>query len=400
MSTYRSSSVVHVKSENIRGNRSSAMEVSVFIGVCVHTGKTAGMGWKLRREFLCESSHQSTDSLKGWQNTDGKQEVQELEDETNSPMHSFWSSQPDPVLIERGQTEAIRLVRNTVNSTTIAATGEPMEANTMDMSRVPCMVFVDDEGLEEQFLKEDEGGQEVMDITTNQVMTPIEKDTVSLNPIYTQRSQRDEGLDLQPSRGPREESLANTLNQFLDDNYEDVLRTSNIETNFSISASNRDLTGQPMLPLGWIVPDGTNQTLGEISDKKISSGVSPDGGQAGAIVTSLQRLEPYYRTQFFLVDLETGEVFAYTQQWRRAGLYCSNQPFPVNELMLKVECHGQAIQAEIEAEQQTPLIDIRRTPSQFEVPPPLLAMDEPDIYILHPDAMQTNTRKNYVRDWM
>ena len=43
--------------------------------------------------------------------------------------------------------------------------------------------------------------------------------------------------------------------------------------------------------------------------------------------------------------------------------------------MLKVECHGQAMQAELEAEQQTPLIDIRRTPTQFEVPPPLPAMD-------------------------
>ena len=68
--------------------------------------------------------------------------------------------------------------------------------------------------------------------------------------------------------------------------------------------------------------------------------------------------------------------------------------------MLKVECHGQAKQVELEAEQQTPLIDIRRTPSQFEVPQPLPAMDELDIYILHPDVMQTNTRKNYVRDRM
>ena len=64
--------------------------------------------------------------------------------------------------------------------------------------------------------------------------------------------------------------------------------------------------------------------------------------------------------------------------------------------MTKVERHGQAMQAELEAEQQTPFIDIRRTPSQFEVPSPLPAMDEPDIYVLHPDAMQTNTGKNYV----
>ena len=66
-----------------------------------------------------------------------------------------------------------------------------------------------------------------------------------------------------------------------------------------------------MLPLGWIVPDGTNQTLEEIKDKKISNDRSPGGGQAGAVVMTLQRLEPYYGTQFFLVDLEMGEMFAY-----------------------------------------------------------------------------------------
>ena len=55
---------------------------------------------------------------------------------------------------------------------------------------------------------------------------------------------------------------------------------------------------------------------------------------------------------------------------------------------------------ELEAEQQTPLVDIRRSPRQFEVPPPLPAMDEPAVSVLHPDVMQVNTRKNYVRDRM
>ena len=49
--------------------------------------------------------------------------------------------------------------------------------------------------------------------------------------------------------------------------------------------------------------------------------------------------------------------------------------------------------AELEVEQQTPLVDIRRSPRQFEVPPPLPAMDEPAVYVLHPDVMQVNTRK-------
>ena len=156
-----------------------------------------------------------------------------------------------------------------------------------------------------------------------------------------------------------------------------------------------------MLPLGWIVPDSTNRTLEEGKDKKISNNHSPGGGQAGAVMTSLQRLEPYYGTQFFLVDLETGEMFAYIQQqWRQAGLYCSNQPFMVNDLISKVERHVQVMWAELEAEQQTPLVDIRRSPRQFDVPPLLPAMGEPAVYILHPDVMQVNTRKNNVRDRM
>ena len=156
-----------------------------------------------------------------------------------------------------------------------------------------------------------------------------------------------------------------------------------------------------MLPLGWIVPDGTNRTLEEIKDKKISNDHSPGGGQAGAVVMMLQRLEPYYGTQFFLVDLEMGEMFAYIrQQWRRAGLYCSNQPFVINDLIPKVERHGQVMWAELEAKQQTPLVDIRRSPRHFKAPPLLPAMDEPAVYVLHPDVMQVNTRKNYVRDRM
>ena len=174
------------------------------------------------------------------------------------------------------------------------------------------MVFVDDEGLEEQFLTEDEASQNILDITANRVTTPV--DTA---PVGHGVQPQEEELDLQPSRGSREENLVNTLGQFLDENYEDVLRTSNINTNLSISASDRNLTGRPVLPLGWIVPDGTNRTLEEIKDKKISNGVSPGGGQAGAMIVSLQWLEPYYGTQFFLVDLETGEVFVYIrQQWR------------------------------------------------------------------------------------
>ena len=64
------------------------------------------------------------------------------------------------------------------------------------------MVFVGDEQLEEQFLTGDEVSQEVMDVMANRVTTPVDNNAAPLNPIYTQRSQQDEELDLQPSRGP------------------------------------------------------------------------------------------------------------------------------------------------------------------------------------------------------
>ena len=296
----------------------------------------------------------------------------------------FWSNQPDPLLIKRGQADAIRLVRSSINPApgTTTASG-PTEANATNTSGIPQMVFVDDEGLEEQFLTDEETAN-ALDTSANRVTTPV---NTALTNQSIQQTQHEE-LDLHPSRGPREESIVNTIDQFLDENYEDVLRTSNIQTNFSLSASERNLTGRPVLPLGWIVPDGTNRTLEEIKDKKISNDHSPGGGQAGAVVITLQRLEPYFGTQFFLVDLETGEMFAYIrQQWRRTGLYSSNKPFVINDLITKVERQGQAMWTELEAEDQTPLVNIRRLPGRFEVPPPLPAMDEPAMYVLHPDVM-------------
>ena len=62
-----------------------------------------------------------------------------------------------------------------------------------------------------------------------------------LNPIYMQQSQQDEDLDLQPSQGQRDKNIGEAIDQFLDDNFEDVLWTFNIQTNFSISGSNQNI---------------------------------------------------------------------------------------------------------------------------------------------------------------
>ena len=112
----------------------------------------------------------------------------------------FWSRQPDPLLIERGQTEAIQLVRNTVN-TTNRTSSEVATRNVTNTT--PPMVYVGEDGLKEQFLTEDEASQEIAEVTANRVTTPMETaDAAPLDPIYTQKSQQDEDLDLHPSRGP------------------------------------------------------------------------------------------------------------------------------------------------------------------------------------------------------
>ena len=95
----------------------------------------------------------------------------------------FWSRQPNPLMIERGQTEAIQLVRNTVNTTS----GTFSEVNTRNTTTtVPPLVYVDEDGLEEQFLTEDEASQEMADVTANRVTTPmVTVDAAPLDPIYT-----------------------------------------------------------------------------------------------------------------------------------------------------------------------------------------------------------------------
>ena len=69
-------------------------------------------------------------------------------------------------MIERGQADAIRLVRSSVNPASETASGLT-EANAANVSGVPPMVFVDDEGLEEQFLTDGEDTTNAQDTSAN-----------------------------------------------------------------------------------------------------------------------------------------------------------------------------------------------------------------------------------------
>ena len=102
------------------------------------------------------------------------------------------------MLIERGQADAIRLVRSSVNSAPGKNTASgPTEANATNASGIPQMVFVDDEGLEEQFLTDEETAN-VLDTSANRVKTPV--DTTPTNQSIQQM--QNEELDYNHPEDP------------------------------------------------------------------------------------------------------------------------------------------------------------------------------------------------------
>ena len=338
--------------------------------------------------------------------------------DTQQSEAQFWSAAPDPVQIERGRREAVDLAYEAGNRPSEPQpnmTEETTEVNninevtnyTASTAALAPLTYVnneeeDDEGLQEQFLTEDEEeGDDIPDIPENRVVTPIDVQSTEgpLNPRYTQQTVPSD-LDVQPSKGPRkqEEELSDTIGAFMDEGYEDILRTSQLRTSFSLLSFN-SAPARPTMPLAWIVPDQTNRTLEEITDKKIANGVSPGGG-TGAIIVCLPNLEAAFTTKYFLVDLETGEVFAFvTQMWRRTGLYCAIQPHNIEDLKRKIEKYSRAMKMELENEDQTPLTRPHNEDRTF-TPPPLPLMDDPEVYVMHNDVMHIATRRNYVRDRM
>ena len=220
---------------------------------------------------------------------------------------------------------------------------------------------------------------EVADITENRVVTPqgMEASNGPLNPeVYTADGGQMGTWMSNRHKDPRtHQVLGDALNAFMDDEYSDILRTSQMKTSFSLLSLNNTVTNRPLMPLGWIVPDGSNRTLEEILEKKIANGMSPGGG-TGAVIVCLPRLESVFETRHYLVDLDTGEVFAYIgQMWRQTGLYSATQPFNTEELAMKIERYGRIMKMELENEAQTPV-----TPLNLQgtyTPPPLPPMDGP-----------------------
>ena len=126
------------------------------------------LSWE-KKFFLCYRRIENIPNIHRnmWRMADSRRQTRSTRRRGPQTDAQFWSNQPDPLLLKRGQADAIRLVRSSVNPApgTTTASG-PMEANVTNASGVPQMVFVDDKDLEEQFLTEDEDTANVLDTSS------------------------------------------------------------------------------------------------------------------------------------------------------------------------------------------------------------------------------------------
>ena len=246
--------------------------------------------------------------------------------------------------------------------------------------------------------------------TTERVTTPVDMDITGmdgpLDPAFTRPTlQTDTDLDAQPTKGPREvgDATNDLLDQYMDENYTDVLRTSLLNPSSylslpSVKKSPQQGT-QKLMAMDWYVPDGSNRRLIEIEDTRIADFRSPGGG-AGAMTMTLPNLMLHYQTTKYLVDVETGELFGWiANQWRRTGLYCSAQPFVLRELSAMTTRCSAVLRMDLEQEQQTSVMQLSGEAGANKVQlPPLPLMPEPDAYVTQADVMSPQMRRNYVRD--
>ena len=98
--------------------------------------------------------------------------------------------------------------------------------------------------------------------------------------------------------------------------------------------------------------------------------------------------------------METGELFGWiSNQWRRTGLYCSTQPFVLDELNAMTTRCSAVLRMDLEQEQQTRVVQLSGDARQGTVQlPPLPLMPEPEAYVIQADVMTLQMRRNYVRD--
>ena len=199
--------------------------------------------------------------------------------------------------------------------------------------------------------------------------------------------------------------------EFLDDNQGDVLRTSIQGRHNPQLSTQQDPNMQnisPWLSMNWVIPDGTNIKVEEVVNKTIANFRSPGGG-GDAMILLLDTLHPYFDTSSYLVDLDSGELFAQKRMvWHRTGLWCGRQHFNIQEVDAQLQAASQAFRIQMtelaergethimEDHNSTRFMDLPSTINEPQ-PPGIPTMDSPSKYPVPRDAMRPSLRRNYIK---
>ena len=166
--------------------------------------------------------------------------------------------------------------------------------------------------------------------------------------------------------------------------------------------------------MDWIVPDGQNKKLRDHRNKSMSEGTSPDGDPAMYI--NLSNLGLYFSSLNFLSDMVTGCVFVlHKRRWVHSGLSCTQNQTPPKDLGTRIQEASNTYWNRLIANNETSLQrisnkDIRRNmlneTARVPVPqqvlmaqlPPLLRIDNPELYIIHDKLMPLRISRTYIKD--
>ena len=340
----------------------------------------------------------------------------------------------DPTDIERGQAEAIRAARraasddpsallNDTQDEQLNQVSQPVENSQRSLmdEEVPNNLLEEEIPFTSNLTNYTEQSLRLINTmrtafvesspsTSERVTTPVGMDMTEvdgpLDPAFTRPSLQTEeaDMDAQPTKGPREvgDATNDLLDQYMDENYTDVLRTSllNPSSYLSLPLVKKSPQEAPKwTAMDWYVPDGSNRRLVEIPDTRIADFRSPGGG-TGAVTVTLPQLMLHYQTTKYTVDIDSGELFGWiSTQWRRTGLYCSAQPFVLSELTAMTTRCSAVLRMDLEQEQQTSVVQLAGSTAQNKIQlPPLPLMPEPEAYVTQVDVMSPQMRRNYVRD--
>ena len=198
----------------------------------------------------------------------------------------------------------------------------------------------------------------------------------------------------------KESPQMDTAQHYLDDNFSNVMRSSvlgsNVSSLFNTTTFNTTHNDQKVT-LDWILPDGKNSQLETLRDKHIADFPAP-GGNTGAMLVQLPDLEPFYSTNEFLVDLQSGKLFVKLKdRWHPAGLMCKKKNFEVDSLMALIQHASIKLKNKIyrRKEEQTSVLTLDTSQVQ---PLPLPFTPRAENYVKHDRPMSPAMRKNYIKD--